>query len=348
MSAPLVCVTVPVYNCAAYLPACLQSLAAQTLGDFVCVLVDDGSTDDSAAVCEAFAAGDPRFVLLRQANAGVSAARAAGVRDGRRRGAQWFAFCDGDDVCHPDFLRVLHAAARKSGQAIACCRYDTFADALPPESPAPDMFKTLPAPAHLTALLHDHAVDFSLCNKLYAAAVMDPGLLANGFAYNEDLVANWRLFQTAAGCAFVDFAGYHYRQHAASASHRALPARSIAEQKRAAALILTTAPDALKASARSFYYEKLVYLASMILRQKDPAPYREALTELRAEIGADLGKVPGLPLPIRATAWATVRCPALFRARSGGGAAGRQPRFGAAVGGGIAACRARGAFAGAL
>ena len=46
-------------------------------------------------------------------------------------------------------------------------------------------------------------------------------------AYNEDLLANWRAFRAAPGCAFCDFAGYHYRQHADSASHRALPPQSL-------------------------------------------------------------------------------------------------------------------------
>ncbi len=316
MSAPLVCVAVPVYNAAAWLPACLQSLAAQTLADFVCVLVDDGSADDSAALCAAFAAKDPRFVLLRQQNRGVSAARAAAVREGQSRGAAWFAFCDADDVCHPDLLRALHAAAADSGLPVACCRFDTFAGAAPADAPvsgAIGAVRALPAPRHLQALLHDHTMDYGLWNKLYAAALMDPALLENGFAYNEDLLANWRLFGRAAGCAFVDFAGYHYRQHAASASHAPLPLRSIREQRQVAALISAEAPGALKASANAFYYEKLVYLASMILRQADPSPYRAELDALRAEIRADLGKVPGLPPAIRAAAWATVRCPRLWR-----------------------------------
>lgn len=313
MSTPTVAVVVPVYNCAAWLPACLQSIAAQTLDDFVCLLVDDGSADCSAAVCADFAARDERFVLLRQENRGVSAARAAGVRAGQARGAAWFAFCDADDVYHPDFLRALHAAATESGLPVACCRFDTFIGDIPSEKPAPAACKTFAAPTHLEALLHDHAVDYSLCNKLYAAAVTDPAALENGFAYNEDLVANWRLFAGAAGCAFVDWTGYHYRQHAESASHKPLPARSIAEQKRAAALILAEAPDAIKGSAESFYYEKLVYLASMILRQADAAPYRDELAALRAEIRRGLGKVPGLPPAIRAAAWATAFCPHLWR-----------------------------------
>lgn len=313
MSAPLIAVTVPVYNAAAYLPACLQSLAAQTLDDFVCILVDDGSADDSAAACADFAAKDPRFVLLRQTNAGAAAARAAGVREGLRRGAAWFAFCDADDVCHPDFLRALLAAAQSCKLPVACCRYEAFTDTPPQAAPAPQAYKALPAPSHLEALLHDHAVDYGLWNKLYAAEVMDPSLLENGFAYNEDLLANWHLFQKAAGCAFAGFTGYWYRQHAASASHAPLPLRSIGEQKQVAAQILAEAPDAIKPSVKAFYYEKLAYLASMILRQADPSPYAAALEDLRGELRAGLGRVPGLPAPIRLAAWATVHCPALWR-----------------------------------
>src|SRR5699024_5016215 len=104
-------------------------------------------------------------------------------------GAQWLAFCDADDQYHPDFLATLHAAARASGLPLACCRYDTFAETPPAESPAPQGWQVLAAPQHLDALLHDHAVDYGLWNKLYSAALLTPAMLDNGLAYNEDLLA---------------------------------------------------------------------------------------------------------------------------------------------------------------
>ena len=67
---------------------------------------------------------------------------------------------------------------------------------------------------YLDALLHDHAVDYGLWNKLFSADLLTEEMLDNGLAYNEDLLANWRAFLAAPGCAFCDFAGYHYRQHA--------------------------------------------------------------------------------------------------------------------------------------
>ena len=172
--------------------------------------------------------------------------------------------------------------------------------------------------AHLDALLHDHAVDYGLWNKLYAAELLREDMLDNGLAYNEDLLANWRAFLAAPGCAFCDFAGYHYRQHADSASHRALPPQSIDDQRRAAAEIRATAPAALQESVNAFYYEKLVYLASMILRRANADAYRVQLYELQVAIRAgahdpQLGRNPQLPRSIRLSAFLTLHMPRLWR-----------------------------------
>ena len=105
-----IAVIVPVHNAAAFLTACTDAIAAQKFDGFRCILVEDGSTDDSPALCDAIAAGDQRFVALHQLNSGVCAARAAGVREGRALGAKWFAFCDADDLYHPEFLDALYAA----------------------------------------------------------------------------------------------------------------------------------------------------------------------------------------------------------------------------------------------
>ena len=76
-AAPLAGVVVPVYNAAAFLPACLQSIAAQSMQDFRCYLIDDGSADESGALCDSASAADARFCVLHQAQCGVAAARAA-------------------------------------------------------------------------------------------------------------------------------------------------------------------------------------------------------------------------------------------------------------------------------
>ena len=76
---PRISVVVPIYNVEPYLERCLDSLAGQTLADLEVVMVDDGSTDGSAEIAEAFRARDPRFRLVEQPNRGLGAARNTGI-----------------------------------------------------------------------------------------------------------------------------------------------------------------------------------------------------------------------------------------------------------------------------
>ena len=98
---PAVSIIVPVYNGQDYLDRCLDSIAAQTVRDFACIVVDDGSTDGSADLCRARAARDGRFVLLQKQNGGVCSARNAGLDAAR---GEYVLFCDQDDLIDPHTL----------------------------------------------------------------------------------------------------------------------------------------------------------------------------------------------------------------------------------------------------
>ncbi len=114
-------VVIPVYNCGPYLDVCLDSLEAQTLQNWEAILVDDGSTDDSPARCDAWAAREPRVRVIHQPNRGVSAARNAGIEAAQGR---YLAFVDADDRVEPTFLAVLLKTLRHTQLAV-CCVYDT-------------------------------------------------------------------------------------------------------------------------------------------------------------------------------------------------------------------------------
>lgn len=98
---PRLSIVVPVYNVELYLDECLESIAAQTFSDFEVVLVDDGSTDGSAALAQAFAERDDRFRVVLQKNAGLGAARNVGARH-ITPGTEYLAFVDSDDTM-PDY-----------------------------------------------------------------------------------------------------------------------------------------------------------------------------------------------------------------------------------------------------
>jgi hypothetical protein len=107
-TSPAVSVVIPAYNAAATLPETLASLDRQTFTGWEAVVVDDGSTDDTAAVAERLAAGDPRIRVIRQANAGHSAARNAAIAAAR---GEWIVCLDSDDWVDSRYFEVMTGAA---------------------------------------------------------------------------------------------------------------------------------------------------------------------------------------------------------------------------------------------
>ena len=97
-------VIVPVYNTAAYLKGCMESILAQTFEDFEVLLVDDGSTDESPALCDAYAEQDRRVKVIHRANGGVSAARNQAVEQAT---GEWICYVDSDDEVKPDYLKTM-------------------------------------------------------------------------------------------------------------------------------------------------------------------------------------------------------------------------------------------------
>jgi len=99
MSAPLLSIVMPVYNVAAYLPRCLESLAALSPPADEIIVVDDGSTDDCPRILAEFAPRLPQMRVIRQENGGLSAARNTGLDAAQ---GKYLAFVDSDDFVEPD------------------------------------------------------------------------------------------------------------------------------------------------------------------------------------------------------------------------------------------------------
>lgn len=120
---PTASVVVPAYNAEKYIEETLLCLQSQTLRSIEVLVVDDGSTDDTAQLVRDFAAKDARFRLLQQENAGVSAARNHGLSEAS---GTYILFLDSDDVLTEDALRAFCEALDETGADAAIGRLQSF------------------------------------------------------------------------------------------------------------------------------------------------------------------------------------------------------------------------------
>lgn len=116
-----VSIIIPVYNAEGYLGRCLNAIAKQTLQEYEVILVNDGSTDGSLGIMEAFAAKqDGRVKILNKENARQAAARNDGLK---LAGGEYIAFMDSDDYMKPDYLETLYRAATEHDSDCVICGY---------------------------------------------------------------------------------------------------------------------------------------------------------------------------------------------------------------------------------
>jgi len=113
----MISVIVPVYNVEKYLPQCVESIQNQDHRNLEILLIDDGSTDSSGAICDRYAAGDARIRVIHQKNGGAAAAKNAGLRVAS---GTYLSFVDSDDFLEPNvygyMLKVLTGAQADAAQ----------------------------------------------------------------------------------------------------------------------------------------------------------------------------------------------------------------------------------------
>lgn len=131
---PLISIIVPVYNVSQYLPDCLDSLLKQTYRNFEVLLVDDGSTDNSAQICDKYSLLDSRFQVFHIKNSGLSAARNFALQHAV---GEYIAFVDGDDKCLPTHFELLVSTAINLKSDIVMAGLETWQKQIEPRKHSP-------------------------------------------------------------------------------------------------------------------------------------------------------------------------------------------------------------------
>lgn len=121
MKVPQISVIVAVYQAEVYLRRCLDSIVNQTFQDWECILVDDGSKDNSGTICDDYAVRDSRFRVIHQANRGVSVTRQVGLDASK---GEFIAFADPDDWAEPGWLEKLYQKISDDNVDMVICDYE--------------------------------------------------------------------------------------------------------------------------------------------------------------------------------------------------------------------------------
>lgn len=246
---PTISVIVPVYRAQAFLSKCVDSVLDQSFRDLELLLIDDGSPDQSGALCDAYAARDNRVRVFHIENNGVSAARNLGLQEAR---GQYIAFADADDWMEPDELETLYRLACGAGADSAGCAHFNVtpggaaqpeAGAMPPGVYGPDEMRSGIVDRLMGRRLEqpgESVLNGFIWRFLYSRDVILREKIAFEGAYLEDELFLVEYFSHAQRLAMTDRPLYHYLLNPDSVTHRYMPGymdtfESFLERKRSLA-----------------------------------------------------------------------------------------------------------------
>ena len=210
-------VIVPCYNADRYLNVCLESLKAQKTPLIEMILIDDGSTDATGAILDAFAAGEPRARVLHMPNSGVSAARNRALELATGR---YIAFVDADDALEENGLMLLFQHAVRTGAQIVSANHTVF-DMEKSQRVRVEIEPVVQQPSEIVKeIIHMHRIYNNLWNKLYASELLSGLRLDERVRIGEDALLNLQVFQRARRVSHLSECTYVYRVHSTSAMAR--------------------------------------------------------------------------------------------------------------------------------
>ncbi|MBR5301425.1 MAG: glycosyltransferase [Clostridia bacterium] len=226
---PKVSVIIPVYNCEAFLPQCVDSLRAQSLQEIEMIFVCDASPDDSLAILRRYEQMDSRIrVIAFEKNRGVSAARNAGIE---LAAGEYVIFCDSDDWVEPQMYERLYTMAAQHDADIAFCR--VFKDYANKQENVPLGFATgtrfdetairktlIPAMLSKETDSDDLPLSGYTPRNLFKRETLQNHRFREEIRYAEDLLFIIECMLDSRAAVALDEAYYHYRFHGGSVTKR--------------------------------------------------------------------------------------------------------------------------------
>ena len=224
---PLISIIVPVYNVEPYLRRCLDSIVSQTYKNLDIIIIDDGSSDGSEDICDQYSARDRRIRVVRQKNAGLSAARNVGLDIAK---GEYVQFVDSDDWIELTTCETILSIANEKQADIVCFGYDEFFPSGVIKNWCIDSFgeiektKIMRELASETGNIRDY-----VWNKLYHRRLFGGIRFPIGRCY-EDMDVSYRLFHEANNIYGTNKIVYHYLRRKGSLAHNRYSPNSIKDR----------------------------------------------------------------------------------------------------------------------
>lgn len=204
----LVSVIVAAYNIEDYLPRCLDSLLTQTYSSLEIILVDDGSTDGTAAICDRYEAEHKSVRVIHRKNGGLSAARNSGLDIAR---GDFIGYVDGDDWVEPGMYEAMVNACVETGAQIATCNYREIGEGGEKVHPSGKRVELTMREAMDLFLGGDtkYRIYNSVWSKLYDREVVKDIRFVEGKSSEDIMYTTWAITK-ARKCVLLDEAYYNY------------------------------------------------------------------------------------------------------------------------------------------
>lgn len=174
-------IIVPVYNVEKYLRKCVESILNQTFKDFELILVDDGSPDNSGAICDQYAKGDARVRVIHKENGGLSSARNAGIEIAK---GKYLGFVDSDDYIAEDMYEILYDNVIKENAELSICGIYHVYEGKEPKQKS-ENYMVLNRDEAMVLIFHGNQISDHAVNKLYKKSIFSELRYPNG-KYHED------------------------------------------------------------------------------------------------------------------------------------------------------------------
>ncbi|WEV72332.1 glycosyltransferase family 2 protein [Bifidobacterium sp. ESL0790] len=270
---PLVSIIVPVYNAADYLDRCIDSILDQSHTNLEVILIDDGSTDGSAKVCDEYADLDSRVTVIHQPNGGIGKAQNAGLDAAHGR---YIAFSDNDDILDRRNIELLLHALVTTGADMSKARWRQFGVSQI-EDVAHEAEQGAPDPGKITVFSHPlHAYQTVFCKslrilgdalghnteakyfneanwcRLYRRELWDGIRFPEG-VYAQDTAVACRLYTRMGKVADIDVNLYNWLQRADSVTHKMRSASFYHDHVAASLHNMRLCKDEHVLPARSYY-----------------------------------------------------------------------------------------------